>query len=298
MIRSMSGYGRGEEISEDWLCLVELKAVNHRYFDAVIHMPHIMNAYEDSVRKMLAKNIARGRLDVNISINCTGNSPAVVNVNTNVATAYIRAFNTLVDTYRLPGQITLELLAAKEDIFSVDKSISTDTRDEIWLILEKALATAISQLNKMRETEGRALQHNILEKCEYVIEDIQQLKNKLPEVAIEHEKRLRMRISNTLEHISSAKLDENRVLTEIAAYANRMLVDEEIVRLESHLQQLYETISGEETLIGRKMDFLVQEMNREVNTIASKAGSIVVSKLVIDMKTEIEKIREQVQNVE
>ncbi|MCL2015907.1 MAG: YicC family protein [Defluviitaleaceae bacterium] len=298
MIKSMSGYGRAEEISADWICLVELKAVNHRYFDAVVHMPSIMNAYEDAIRKMLAKNIARGRIDAAITINCVGNSPTVVNVNTTVANSYVRAFNTLIDAYRLQDVITLDLLASKEDIFTVDKTIPTTTRDEIWQILELALSNAIDNLNVMRATEGDALKRNILEKCEYIIEDIQQLKTKLPEVAIEHEKRLRMRIKNTLEHISSAKLDENRVLTEIAAYANRMLIDEEIVRLESHIHQLYETLNGDETLVGRKIDFLVQEMNREVNTIASKAGSIVISKLVIDIKTEIEKIREQVQNVE
>ena len=303
MIRSMTGYGRSENMGLDWKCTVEVKAVNHRYCDISIRMPHSMNPYEDRIRKMLSKQVRRGKVDVHIRVESFGQEPVKIDINAGAADAYVKALHDLRDRYAISDQITLDTLTSYPDVFMVDKAITDETRSLIWSVLEKAVADACAQFNEMRRTEGNALLTDILAKRANITDLLEQIKARLPTAAQEYEKRLRERVKEVLAQLAEAdssisvEPDESRLLVELALYADRVCIDEEITRLESHLHQL-DHIMAEDDAIGRKLDFLVQELNREVNTIGSKNGDITISKLVIDMKSETEKIREQVQNVE
>ena len=297
MIRSMTGYGRGESTGYDWRCMVELRSVNHRYSDISVRIPPIMNAYEDQVRKILAKETRRGKIDAYIRIDSYGQQPVKIDVNIGVADAYIRAMHKLLERYTVPDQATLALLATYPDVFMVDKTLTDEARDRIWTVLERTVLEASSQLNEMRTAEGKSLYADILVKRTRLADMLKGIKARLPEAAEDYERRLRKRLEEVLAQIPDAEPDESRLLVELALYADRASIDEEVTRLESHLKQL-DLILAEEDSIGRKLDFLVQELHREVNTIGSKTGDMVISKLVIDMKSEIEKIREQVQNVE
>ena len=297
MIKSMTGYGQGESMGYDWKCTVEIKAVNHRYSDISIRIPQIMNSYEDRVRKILAQQIHRGKIDVYIRIESFGQETAKINVNIGMADAYMKALHKLLERYTVPDQATLSLLASYPDVFMVDKTVSDETRNRIWTVLERTLQTACSQLIEMRQAEGVNLKADILSKTTRLQNLLKLLKDQIPQGAMDYEKRLKDRISEVLSHMPGAEPDESRLLVELALYADKVCIDEEVIRLESHLKQLGQ-IMTEKDSIGRKLDFLVQELQREVNTIGSKTGDILISKLVIDMKSEIEKIREQVQNVE
>ena len=303
MIKSMTGYGRGEYMDSDWKCTAEVKAVNHRYCDISIRMPPIMNPYEDRIKKMLSQDIRRGKVDVYIRIESFGNEPVKIDINAGAADAYMQALDKLVVRYTLSDQVTLAMLASYPDIFMVDKNVTDETRSRIWTVLEKAIGHACAQFNEMRCIEGKVLFSDISAKRDHIINRTEQIKTQLPIAAQEYEKRLKDRIKEVLAQLQEGsgslpiEPDESRLLVELALYADRACIDEEITRLESHLAQL-NYIMNEDDAVGRKLDFLVQELNREVNTIGSKTGDMVISKLVIDMKSDIEKIREQVQNVE
>lgn len=297
MIRSMTGYGRGESTGYDWHCTVELKVVNHRYQDITVRMPPIMNSYEDQVRKILSKEIHRGKIDAYVRIESLGQQPVKVDVNFSVTDAYMKAIHKLLERYTVPDQATLSLLATYPEVFTVDKSLSEEAKTRIWVVLERTVKQACDQLGEMREEEGKVMCADMMMKCTNLSDMLKEVKARHPEAAVDFDKRLRKRIDEVLKEIPSAEPDESRLLVELAMYAERANIDEEIIRLESHLKQLDKTMSTAGS-VGRKLDFLVQEMHREVNTIGSKTGDLVISRLVIDMKSEIEKIREQVQNVE
>jgi len=296
----MTGYGRGESMAFEWKCTVELKTVNHRYCDISIRIPPVMNPYEDRVRKILTREVQRGKLDVYIRVESFGQQPVKVEVNGGMADAYMKALHTMTKRYAVPDEPSLAMLASYPDVFMVDKTISDETRERIWSILEKALNEATEKLNEMRSAEGKALYADIMAKRMGLADLLRELKVRLPEAASDYEKRLQTRITEVLERLNLAEEpDEARLLIELAIYADRVCVDEELTRLDSHLTQLNLIMAeAKKSAVGRKLDFLVQELNREVNTIGSKSGDMVISKLVIDMKSEIEKIREQVQNVE
>ena len=297
MIRSMTGYGRGESMGYDWKCTVELKAVNHRYCDISIRIPPMMNPFEDRIRKILAKEIGRGKVDMYVRIDSFGQQMAKVEINTGMADAYMKALHKLLERYAVPDQATLAMLASYPDVFVVDKSVTEEARNRIWAVLERSIQEAVAEFNSMRLAEGKALHLDILTKRTHLIDLLREIKAKTPEIAKDYEKRLRTRVDEVLKQIQGAEPDESRLLVELAIFTERACVDEEIIRIESHLRQL-DSIMAEEEAMGRKLDFLVQELHREVNTIGSKTANATISKLVIDMKSEIEKIREQVQNVE
>ena len=297
MINSMTGYGRSESTGYDWNCLVELKSVNHRYFDATIRIPSMMNSYEDQIRKILAKEVRRGKVDAYVKIESLGSYPVKIDVNISVTDAYIKAMHKLLERYTVPDQATLSLLATYPDVFTVDKSLSDESKSRLWTVLERAVGQACDQLNTMRLTEGTAIYADIMVKRTKLSDMLKQVCDRLPEAALEHKNRIQKRVDEVLAQLPGSAPDEARMLMEMALYIDRTSIDEEITRLKSHLSQL-DKIAAEKSPIGRKMDFLVQEMQREVNTIGSKTGDIEISTLVIDMKSEIEKIREQVQNVE
>ena len=297
MIKSMTGYGYGESTGCDWRCTVELKAVNHRYCDISVRMPSIMNPHEDKVRKMLAKEIKRGKIDAYIRIDSFGQHPVKIDINFSAADAYVKAISRIKERYKMPDQLTLALLTGYQDVFTVDKTLSDEVKNQIWTVLERTIEAAAERLNEMRAVEGEILYADILKKRARLLDLLTELKARLPDLVLEYEKRLRKRIDEVIAQLPEAKADENRLMAELALYAERTAVDEEVIRLESHLKQLDQIVTEKES-VGRKLDFLIQEMHREVNTIGSKTNDIIISKLVIDMKSEIEKIREQVQNVE
>ena len=297
MLRSMTGYGRGECIRQDWKCSAEIKSVNHRFCDISIRLPSMMNPYEDRIRKLVAKEVHRGKVDVYIRIDSLGLQPVNIDVNLAVADAYFKAFDKIKTRFTVPDEVTLEMLASKPDVFMVDKSVTDDQRSLVWSPLEEALNIAVSQFNEMRIVEGKTLHGDIMARRFRIIDCLSQVKERIPIAALEYKKRLEERITDVLANMPEAELDESRIIMELALYADRVCIDEEITRLESHLSQ-FDSILTEPDTVGRKLDFLIQELNREVNTIGSKSGDIELSKLVIDMKSEIEKIREQVQNVE
>ena len=303
MIRSMTGYGWSESSGYDYKCTAEIKAVNHRYCDVNIRMPAMMNPFEDQARKLLTEVLYRGKIDVYIRIESQNQESVKIDVNTVVADAYTRAVHELIERYSMPDRLTLDMLVKYPEVFKVDKSLTDEARQRIWTVLEKALFQALDQLKKMREAEGESLYTDIMAKRNCLADLLEGVKARGPEAVLEYEKRIRKRIEEVLAQIENDKqsapveADENRLMLELALYTERSCIDEEITRIESHLNQLGQ-IMQEGGPVGRKLDFLVQELHREVNTIGSKTGTIEISKLVIEMKSEIEKIREQVQNVE
>ena len=302
MVKSMTGYGRGEFTRNEWRFITEIKAVNHRYCDISIKMPSVMNPFEDRIRKLLSRDIKRGKVDVLIRLDSYGQQNVKIHVNTQIADAYTKALYSLQDKYHVSDGLTLQMLASLPDIFTVDKSVEHEEElgYRMWEVLEPAIQNATKNFNDMRQSEGRNILGDILSKRKDVLELMKEIKIRAPFVAKEHEKRLRERIAEVLRLAPEAgfeEKDESRILLELALYSDRIAIDEEIARIESHIEQL-SYILTEKDAVGRKLDFLIQELNREANTIASKANDRELSKLVIEMKSKIEKIREQVQNVE
>jgi len=252
--------------------------------------------FEDPVRKIIGREVFRGKTDVYIGMDTYSKDDISINVNIPLADAYceqIKALNARYDLY--PKELQTNTLLNYQDIFVIEKNLDNEkAHAEIWEGLETALMTALSSFIKMRSAEGRALYNDILEKKAYIAGLASRVKTRAPFVAAEYGEKLRQRLADAL---NASVLDETRLLTEIAIMADRVCIDEELTRLESHLSQLEVIINNDEPS-GRKLDFLVQEMNREVNTVASKSNDLEISKLAVELKSEVEKIREQIQNVE
>ena len=304
MPKSMTGFGRGECIRYDRRFKVEIKAVNHRYNDITIKLPRFLNPFEDRLKKRLSKDIARGKVDVWVNFESFTHKDVAVNINEAFADAYVSAMNNLMKRYNwgehVPAQQGMEILARNPDIISFDRFESAvsaeDTQAEIWETLSEAAEMALAQFNSMREAEGAALAQDIGEKAARIKTLLIQLTARVPIAAEEHLTKLRERITDMLANLGH-QLDESRFITEVALLADRGTVDEELTRLDSHLSQLA-TMLTETGAIGRKLDFLVQELNREANTIGSKSTDVELARLVVELKSEVEKIREQVQNIE
>ncbi len=292
MVRSMTGYGRGEHMAEECHFVVEIKSVNHRYNDISIKLPRFMNGMEDAIRKRIMKEIARGKTDVYITFETFSVDNVIVKINEPLAMAYIEKLHELEQKFDVSSQNTLDLVARFADVITVEKTEGQE--DVLWRILLPALEQAISKFVEMREKEGAALVNDILNKREQIQIMLETIKQRCPFVVNEYKQKLQNRIK---ELLSTVEIDEQRIAMETALFADRSCIDEEVTRLESHIVQLKDILQkgGQ---IGRKLDFLVQEMNREVNTIASKANDIEITGVTIEMKSEIEKIREQIQNIE
>jgi len=288
----MTGYGRGEYMANECHFVVEIKSVNHRYNDISIKLPRFMNGMEDAIRKRIMKEIARGKTDVYITFETFSVDNVIVKVNEPLAMAYIEKLHELEQKFDVSSQNTLDLVARFADVITVEKTEGQE--DILWKILLPALEQAISKFVEMREKEGTALVNDILNKREQIQKMLETIKQRCPFVVNEYKEKLQNRIK---ELLSTVEIDEQRIAMETALFADRSCIDEEVTRLESHIVQLKDILQkgGQ---IGRKLDFLVQEMNREVNTIASKANDIEITGVTIEMKSEIEKIREQIQNIE
>ena len=294
-VRSMTGYGRGGFTAEDRKFTVEMRSVNHRYNDITVKLPRFLISLEDRIKKKTAENVFRGKTDIYISFETLSSEDVEVKLDEALAAAYAEKLKHLREIIGVPqaddGRI-LELTARFPDVITVEKAQKEE--EVLWEILLPALEDAVSRFLAMRETEGENLKQDILQKGEKIRALVAGVKERAPLVVEEYREKLNRRLEDILGNV---EVDPQRVAQEVAVFADRGCIDEEITRLESHLIQL-DGILREGGQVGRKLDFLVQEMNRESNTIASKANDVQIVQATIALKSEIEKIREQVQNLE
>lgn len=292
MVRSMTGYGyykyQDEQVSMD----VEIKTVNHRYCDIYIRMPRQLSCFEDKVRSLITNRIYRGKVDVFINWENLGEGIKKVILDKNLALEYYRAMNTLAEELQLRDDISSSSLARFPEILRIEKK--EETSEEVWAILEQAVNEALNVLVAMREAEGEKLKISLIEICKNIENYRLQIKAREPLVITEYKEKLSARIRELMD---SDIVDETRLAMEVAIFADKCSINEELVRLRSHLDQFLDILAMDGP-IGRKLDFLLQEMNREVNTIGAKANDLEITKNVIELKSEIEKIREQIQNIE
>ena len=292
MIRSMTGFGRGEYQEDGKEFLVEIKTVNHRYTDTFVKLPRQIGFLEERVRELVSKAISRGKIDVYITYNNFSDDSKYVLFDEALAKTYISAAESLRDKFGLKDDISVSLISRYPDVLKVEQG--KEDEEKIWLMLKAATDNALKSLVAMRENEGEGLKNDLTERILLIGRLLQEIKNRAPEVVKEYKLKLETRIKDLLEQQT---IDESRLAMEVALFSDRCSIDEEIVRLGSHFDQMRDTLNLEQP-VGRKLDFLIQEMNREINTIGSKANGLTITRNVIDIKSEIEKMREQVQNIE
>lgn len=292
MVRSMTGYGRCELAENGREITVEIKSVNHRYFEINTRVTRGYGFVEDKLKKYLQTKISRGKLDVYVSIGESDEGLANVTVNHNLASGYINALREIGMKYGLPDDITISSVARYSDIFSVHKE--AEDEEKIWNELKPAVDSALADFLAMREAEGERMKADVLSRAESIIKIVGEIEKRSPQTVIEYKAKLTSRINELLEN---ASVDEQRIATEAAIFADKIAVDEETVRLRSHFAQMNSIMNSGEP-IGRKLDFILQEMNREANTIGSKVTDAELAHKVVDIKAELEKIREQIQNIE
>ena len=292
MARSMTGYGRAQLDTDKFIISVEMKSVNHRYFELYSRIPRAYGFLEEKIKGYLQGRIARGKVECSVTIEALDTDDVVVRVNHSLAKAYIDAINELSTKYDLRNDLSVTSLTRYGDIFSVHKE-ETD-EDELWNAVKGVLEAATDKFLEMREREGLKLRDDICSRAETILEMVSFIEERSPQTVEEYNIKMKQRIRELIE---DANVDEQRLLTEAAIYADKVAVDEETVRLRSHIEQL-KAMFQDEAAVGRKMDFLVQEINREANTIGSKASDIEITKHVLAIKAEVEKIREQIQNIE
>ena len=292
LIKSMTGYGRA---IHDWAgreITVEVRSVNNRYLDCCVKLPRLYNYTEDRVKQLVKEHVSRGKVDVFITIANTAGEEMKISLNRPVLEGYLLAMQTIATDYPVENDITVTSLSRLPDVFIVEKpDVDEEARaQEILQTVEEALA----QYDSMRCVEGAALEQDLLNRRETILGLVEKVEARSPVTVAEYRARLEAKMQEVL---AGTTIDENRILTEAAVFADKVAVDEETVRLRSHLNQLASMLSGGGA-IGRKLDFLLQEMNREANTIGSKGNDLEQARTVVDIKAELEKIREQTQNIE
>lgn len=292
MIKSMTGYGRKQQIIDGMSITVEIKSVNHRYFEFSSRVPRVYGFLEEKIKSYVQSEVARGKVECYVQIEALEMEDSIVEVNYSLASGYYEALKNLADRFELKNDISVSLLSRYQDIFSVHKAEADEER--IWNAVKTVLEQAVEAFVDMRKIEGEKLREDILSRCNTILDCVSYVEERSPETVREYNEKLLSRMRDVLGDVH---VDEQRVLTEAAIYADKIAVAEETVRLRSHIAQLREFMESEEA-IGRKTDFLVQEINREANTIGSKAQDVEIAKRVINIKAEVEKIREQVQNIE
>ena len=292
MIRSMTGYGRAVQTIDGREITVELRSVNNRYLDCTVKLPRMFSFAEDSVKNRVKAAVSRGKVDVYIGVNAAQAADVQVAVNRPVLESYLAALRQIETEYGVRDDVTVMSLARLPDVFCVEKTQEDEQKltQDILGVAEEA----ISRYNAMRETEGAALEEDLRGRAATILERVALVEQRSPETVSEYRERLRQKMQEVLQNTA---IDEGRILQEAAIYADRIAVDEETVRLRSHLAQLGDMLT-KGGAIGRKLDFLLQELNRETNTIGSKCNDLELSNIVVDMKAELEKIREQTQNIE
>lgn len=292
MIKSMTGFGRAEALDSDRKITIEMKSVNHRYFEPAMKMPKKLNIYEAGIRTILKKYINRGKVDIFVTYEDYSESKFCLKYNEELANEYMSIFNYMAEQFDIPNDITVSSLSHYPEVITMEEQSGDD--DAVWHLLEKAVENACVQFVESRITEGEKLKADLLEKLDYMTGLVDEIENRSPGIIEEYRQRLEDKVA---ELLCDTPVDENRIATEVTIYADKICVDEETVRLRSHIESTKdELIEGGS--VGRKLDFIAQEMNREANTILSKANDLETSNCAISLKTEIEKVREQIQNIE
>ena len=288
----MTGYGRSQKIINGRDITVEIRSVNHRYYEYSSRIPRVYNYIDEKLKALIKASISRGKVEVSVNINTIEGKDALIRINMGAAEGYIEALRSVSEQLGLADDLKLSNLVKLPDIFNVQKA--PDDEQQIWDDVSSVAAEAIEKFVEMRTVEGAKLKSDVLAKAENIEKFVEKVEAISPETVENYRSRLYAKLS---EILSSNDIDQQRIITEAALFADKIAVDEETVRLRSHIAQLRAMLEADEC-VGRKLDFLVQEMNREVNTIGSKAQEIRISQIVVEMKSEIEKIREQIQNIE
>ena len=292
MIKSMTGFGRCEVLKDSRKFTVELKSVNHRYLDVNIRMPKKLNFFETSIRTLLKSYADRRKVDIFITYEDLSQSQVSVKYNSALAAEYLKYLNQMAEEFSLDNDVRVSTLSRYPEVFTMEEC--SEDEDELWNGLKEALEGAFSQFVEMRTKEGERLKEDILLKLDLLSEQIRFIEERSPQIIAEYRTKLEEKMRELLE---DTQIDDNRIAAEVILFADKICTDEEVVRLKSHIQHMKETLE-ESNGIGRKLDFIAQEMNREANTILSKANDLDISNRAISLKTEIEKIREQIQNIE
>lgn len=292
MLRSMTGYGRAQKILNGRDISVEIRSVNHRYYEYTSRIPRTYSYIDEKLKSLLKSAISRGKVEVSVTINNIDGKDAQIAINKGVAEGYVSALRGISEELGLKDDLALSKLIKIPDIFNIQKT--PDDEEQICTDVSEVTSEALGRFVAMRETEGERLKKDILEKADFIIERVSMVEEQSPATVEAYRKKLYKKISEVLE---DKNIDEQRIITEAAIFSEKIAVDEETVRLRSHIAQLRDILESEEP-VGRKLDFIIQEINREINTIGSKAQDLSITKIVVDMKSEIEKIREQIQNVE
>ena len=292
MIKSMTGFGRCEVADEKRKFTVELKSVNHRYLDVNIKMPKKLNFFESTIRNLLKEYIERGKVDVYITYEDYTEDNYTLRYNSALAAEYLGYLNSMAEEFHLDNDIRVSILSRYPDVLVMEEQ-DIDEK-ELWSGLEKALRGACEQFVESRVKEGEALRNDLLDKLDAMLSDVDFIEERSPQIMKEYRMRLEEKIQ---EILGDRQIDDSRIATEVTIYADKVCVDEETVRLRSHIMTTKDTLIAGGS-IGRKLDFIAQEMNRETNTILSKANNIEISDVGINLKTSIEKVREQIQNIE
>ncbi|RKI91126.1 YicC family protein [Parablautia intestinalis] len=292
MIKSMTGFGRCEVQEAERKITVEMKSVNHRYLDVNIKMPKKLNFFEASIRNELKKYIQRGKVDLFIAYEDYTQTNVCVKYNKELAGEYMSYLNQMAEDFSLENDVKISSLSKYPEVLTMEEQGIDE--DKLWQLLDKAVRGAAEGFVETRIKEGEHLLKDLLEKLDGMLEHVTFITERSPQIITEYRKKLEEKVK---ELLGDAQVDENRLLMEVTIFADRVCVDEELVRLKSHIETTKETLllgGG----IGRKLDFIAQEMNREANTILSKSGDLEISNRAIELKTEIEKVREQIQNIE
>ncbi|MBQ7839876.1 MAG: YicC family protein [Lachnospiraceae bacterium] len=292
MIKSMTGFGRCEVCEADRKFTVEMKSVNHRYLDVTLKMPKKLNFFESAIRALLKEYIQRGKVDVFITYEDMAEENVSVKYNKDVAARYLEYLRQMSEDFGLENDIRVSTLSRYPEVFTMEE-VEADEKD-IWMVLEKALRGAAEGFVETRIREGENLKEDLNAKLDGMLEHVAFIEERSPQIITEYRQKLTDRVKELLE---DTRVDEGRLLTEVTIFADKVCVDEEIVRLKSHIAAVKQTLNAGGS-IGRKLDFLAQEMNREANTILSKTNDLAISDRGIELKTEIEKVREQIQNIE
>ena len=294
MIRSMTGYGRAQMTVDTMSITVELKSVNHRYLEFSSRVPRNYGFLDEKLKSFISSKVSRGKIECYVSIENLEDDSVEILVNHSLASSYLNAYKELAEKNELVlrDDLALSSLVRNSEIFSVHKQEADE--EKIWNAVKSVAEEAVSKFVSMREAEGEKLKADVLYRAEEILKKVSIIEERSPETVKEYNDKLLSRIN---EFLSDVQVDEQRILTECAIFADKVAVAEETVRLRSHIDQLRLFMDSNDA-IGRKIDFLVQEMNREANTIGSKAQDVTIARNVIDIKAEIEKIREQIQNIE
>ena len=294
MIKSMTGFGRSEYSDGKRNIICEIRSVNHRYSDITVKMPRRYSFAEDKIKQTVKEKRVRGKVDVSINVENLTENDVVIKLNQLAAGQYYENLKELKEQFGLSGEIDLSLMAGMPDVLKAVPDVEDE--DELTKAILVPVAEASANLEKMRAIEGARLADDLIKKGETIKGILDQIEERSPLVVKDYMEKLRARIAELLD--GAAEIPEDRILTEAAIFADKCAIDEEITRLNSHLLQLKSILTGSESTVGKKLDFLVQEMNREANTIGSKANDITITNHMLNIKSEIEKIREQVQNIE